>query len=106
MTRKAAGGAAIDHVPHLSAEALLVKAADKLHNLSSLLADLRTAENPEDVWRPFTRGPEQTLRMSRVLVEALVQRLEADLAQALRSALEALEAAADSGPAPPRSSEA
>ena len=83
--------AAIDHVPHLSPEALLVKGADKLHNLSSLLADLQAADNPEDVWRPFTRGAEQTLQMSRLLVEALVPRLEASFGQALLETLEALE---------------
>jgi len=84
--------AAIDHVPHLSPEALLVKAADKLHNLSSLLADLRAADDPDDVWRPFTRGPAQTLRMSRTLVEALVPHLDAALGKSLTDALEALEA--------------
>jgi (p)ppGpp synthase/HD superfamily hydrolase len=86
--------AAIDHVPHLSPEALLVKGADKLHNLSSLLADLQAADNPEEVWRPFTRGAEQTLQMSRLLVEALVPRLEASFGQALLETLEALEAQA------------
>ena len=86
--------AAIDHVPHLSPEALLVKGADKLHNLSSLLADLQAADKPEDVWQPFTRGAQETLRMSRILVEALVPRLPAPLGEALLETLEALEAQA------------
>jgi len=83
---------AIDHVPHLSPEALLVKGADKLHNLSSLLADLQAADNPEDVWQPFSRGAQETLRMSRILVEALLLRLPAPLGEALQKTLEALEA--------------
>ena len=83
---------AIDHVPHLSPEALLVKGADKLHNLSSLLADLQAADNPEDVWQPFSRGAQETLRMSRILVEALLLRLPASLGEALQRTLEALEA--------------
>jgi hypothetical protein len=71
-----------------------VKGADKLHNLSSLLADLQAANNPEDVWRPFTRGAQETLRMSRILVEALALRLPAPLGEALLETLEALEAQA------------
>jgi (p)ppGpp synthase/HD superfamily hydrolase len=83
--------AAIDHVAEMSEEAVLVKAADKLHNLSSLLADLRAADAPEDVWRHFNAPPAATLTMARGLVEALDQRLEGDLISALRDTLEALE---------------
>jgi len=42
--------AAIDGVPHLCGRALAVKAADKLHNLESLVFDLDHAADPEDVW--------------------------------------------------------
>ena len=67
----------IDHVEHMSASALLVKAADKLHNLSSLLADLRQAEQPADIWRHFSRGPADTIGNAERLVCALVARLPA-----------------------------
>ncbi len=83
--------AAIDHVPHLSPEALMVKAADKLHNLSSLLEDLRAADDPAQVWSAFTRGPEQTLAISQALVSALAPRLDEPLASALQSVLGELE---------------
>jgi len=82
---------AIDHVSEMSNEAALVKAADKLHNLSTLLADLRDAKDHEDVWRHFNGSPEATLAMSRALVEALAHRLDGGLGKALVRALEALE---------------
>lgn len=86
---------AIDHVPSMSREAAAVKAADKLHNLSNLLQDLRDAQDPDAVWENFSRGPSQTLAMSRALVGALVRRVDRELAEALVRALEALEQACD-----------
>ena len=83
--------AQVDHVAHISQEARMVKAADKLHNLSSLLDDLRMATNPRDVWRYFSRGPEQTLAMARDLVNALTAHVDDRLAAPLRKTLEELE---------------
>ena len=82
--------AAIDHVPAMSADALLVKAADKLHNLSTLLVDLESAPEPDEVWRNFSRGPEQTLELAQGLVAALQPRLPASIAGALDEALDRL----------------
>ena len=84
--------AAVDHVAHMDAAALQVKAADKLHNLSSLLADLRAADDPPQVWAHFTATPEETLAMARALVEALQARLEGPLIAALVQTLAELEA--------------
>ena len=83
---------AVDHVADMGERALTVKAADKLHNLSSLLADLRAVGHPDEVFRHFTASGPETLAMSRSLVEAMVKRLENDLARALLETLEALEA--------------
>ena len=83
--------AAIDHVSGMSNEAALVKAADNLHNLSTLLADLRAAGDHEHVWRHFNSSSEATLAMSRGLVEALDHRLSGGLGKALVDVLEALE---------------
>lgn len=83
--------ALIDHLPELSSRARLVKAADKLHNLCSLLEDLRMATDPEDVWRHFSRGPEQTLAMARNLVTGLTRDLDESLARPLVEVLEELE---------------
>ena len=82
---------AVDHVPGMSREAAMVKAADKLHNLSNLLHTLRESDDPAAVWERFSRGPSQTLAMSRALVEALVRRVDRELGEALVRALEALE---------------
>ncbi len=82
---------AIDHVSEMSNQAALVKAADKLHNLSTLLLDLRAAKDHAAVWRHFNGSPEATLAMSRGLVEALAHRLDGGLGTALVEALEALE---------------
>jgi len=83
--------AAVEHVPGMSDEARLVKAADKLHNLSSLLADLRAAGDPRDVWQNFNAPPPQTIAMARALVEALERHMEGELIEALRRTLESLE---------------
>ncbi|TAJ13610.1 MAG: bifunctional (p)ppGpp synthetase/guanosine-3',5'-bis(diphosphate) 3'-pyrophosphohydrolase [Planctomycetota bacterium] len=79
--------AAIDHVPQLTPEAVLVKAADKLHNLRSLAAALRESTDASAVWKRFNGGREATLRKSEELVDALCRRLEPRLARELREAL-------------------
>lgn len=85
--RKRAG---IAHVPHMSPQAATVKAADKLHNLSSLSAELRAADEPTAVWARFRGGRERTLELSGELVEVLCTRIEPKIARALRAALESL----------------
>ncbi|MFT7484462.1 MAG: (p)ppGpp synthase/HD superfamily hydrolase [Candidatus Paceibacteria bacterium] len=80
--------AALEHVAVMSTPSLLVKAADKLHNLESLACQFAAASSTEEVWKHFTGGRERTLEMDRRLVEALAARLPADLAEALQDALE------------------
>lgn len=84
----------VDHVAEMSAEAVLVKAADKLHNLSCLAQDLRGAKEPDLVWKKFKRGPERTLTMSAELVSALERRVDPRIGNELRAALAAVKAAA------------
>jgi (p)ppGpp synthase/HD superfamily hydrolase len=81
----------VEHVATMSAEALAVKAADKLHNLRTLCRDLEAAPDPRIVWNRFTGGRERTLAMSRALVDALRPRVEPSLAHALEEAMSALE---------------
>ena len=86
--RKRAG---IERVPHLSPQAATVKACDVMHNLATLLGELRAhpAEAGE-IWAGFKGGRERTLELSAELVEALCQRVEPKVARALRHALQAL----------------
>ena len=79
--------AAIDHVPHMSARAAHVKAADKLHNLSCLVAELTAATDPGEVWRHFRGGPARTLRTAEELVLALSGRVEAPLVERLQAVI-------------------
>ncbi len=93
--------AAVDHVPRMSTEACAIKAMDKLHNLESILADLREAEDSADVWKSFRGGRDKTLAMAEKLVVALEKRLDPRLARALRAGLDALMAEATQSPAEP-----
>ena len=81
----------IDKIASMSAPALSIKAADKLHNLATLAADLRVAPDPELVWRRFQGGRERTMALSARLVAALEPRVLPELARALREALRELQ---------------
>lgn len=87
--------AQVEHAPHLSADALAIKAADKLHNLRTLAQDLRAAADPDTVWARFRGGRERTLAMSRELVDAIASRCDVRLAAELRASLREVEGAAD-----------
>lgn len=87
---------ALDRVATMSVRAVVVKAADKLHNMRSLAAKLDDADDSEEVWRPFSRGPAETIGNARRLVAALRERLDAvdgfdALSIDLQRALEAFE---------------
>jgi (p)ppGpp synthase/HD superfamily hydrolase len=82
---------AIEHVAHMSEAALTVKAADKLHNLETLVSELASAQDRERVWKKFKGGRERTLAMSEELVAALAPRVDPRLAAALRTAVGELE---------------
>jgi (p)ppGpp synthase/HD superfamily hydrolase len=83
---------AVDHVADMPLGAAMVKAADKLHNLCSLRADLEASADASEVWERFRGKREGTLRMAEALVTALEARLEARLTVDLRATLEALRA--------------
>lgn len=70
----------------MSAEAATVKAADKLHNLRTIVAELRSGEPAEQVWSRFRAGRERTIALSTELVEALAERVDPDLGRELRAA--------------------
>lgn len=85
--RKEAGIAA---VAGMSTEAVAIKAADKLHNLSSLCVSLETAQDPERVWGQFRGGREGTLEIAERMVKALEERADPRMARELRAVLDRL----------------
>ena len=80
----------IEGVAGLSSAAALVKAADQLHNLRSLVVALETAEDAGALWERFHGGREGTLRVAEGLVAALAERVPPSQEAALREALDAL----------------
>ncbi len=82
----------IDGAASMDLRAATIKAADKLHNLSSLVAAIRLAPSPEEAWRPFSRSAAQTITMSRRLVDTLAARVDARLGAALSAKMAELEA--------------
>ena len=77
------------HLPHASAEVLLVSAADKLHNARSILADYRQVG--EDLWGRFRGGKAGTLWYYRALVIAYRQAGSSPLVEELDRTVTALE---------------
>lgn len=65
----------VDHIEEMPLEAVLIKGADVLHNLLSLLADLEAAEDPASVWRPFNAGPDRQLWYFSGVIDAVARRL-------------------------------
>ena len=71
-----------------------VCAADKVHNGSSLLTDLKRTIDPSTVWTRFSAGREGTVRWYRRVYERLAEvGFHAPIMDELRGVAEALEAA-------------
>ncbi|MBK7878408.1 MAG: HD domain-containing protein [Planctomycetes bacterium] len=85
--RKLAG---IEHARTFSLAAATVKAADKLHNLRTLVDELRATIAPDHVWSRFRGGRTRTVELSQTLVDTLAPRIDPRLAAELRSALDDL----------------
>jgi (p)ppGpp synthase/HD superfamily hydrolase len=68
----------IEHVAEMPLDAVLIKAADVLHNMLSLIADLDAADDAGAVWDTFNAGVEQQLWYFASVVEAIGDRLGAD----------------------------
>lgn len=75
-----------------SERARWVCAADKVHNGSSVLADLRRTLDPDTVWGRFSLGREGTIRWYRSVYERLAAvGFDAEILAELREVAEALE---------------
>jgi len=66
----------LEHIERMPEEAVLIKGADVLHNMLSLLADLNAAEEPETVWQKFNAGPEKQLWYFTSVADAVEKRLD------------------------------
>lgn len=87
----------IEQLERAEHPALLVSAADKVHNLETLLESL--AVEGEEVWDRFRGGPEETLWFYGAVLRVLRRRLglEAPLVRALATAAARLEAWVQAG---------
>ena len=65
----------LDHIERMPREAVLIKGADVLHNLLSLLADLSATDDPETVWQRFSAGSTKQLWYFTSVVDAVENRL-------------------------------
>jgi (p)ppGpp synthase/HD superfamily hydrolase len=61
----------LDRLSDANEEARWVCAADKVHNASSIVADLRRTIDPETVWNRFSGGKAATARWYRQVYERL-----------------------------------
>ncbi len=69
-----------------------VCAADKVHNGSSILADLRRTIDPDTVWNRFSVGREGTIRWYRAVYDRLNEvGFDGSILEELRDVAEALE---------------
>lgn len=84
-----------DHLARLdraSERARWVCAADKIHNGSTILADLRRTMDPDTVWGRFARGREQTIQWYRRVHDRLREiGFDAPVMAELRAMVEELE---------------
>lgn len=82
----------LGRIADASNRARWVCAADKIHNGSSILADLRRTAFPESVWGRFKRGREDTIRWYRRVHDRLAEvGFTAPIMDELRNVVEALE---------------
>ncbi|MDQ6634713.1 MAG: HD domain-containing protein [Gemmatimonadota bacterium] len=69
-----------------------VCAADKIHNGSSILTDLRRTQFPEMVWKRFTQGREGTIRWYRRVSDRLTEiGFSGEIMEELRAVVAGLE---------------
>lgn len=79
----------VAHVRTAPAEELLVSAADKLHNVRTIVSDYRVVG--ESIWSRFTRGKQGSLWYYRALAEVLQARFSSPLVEELDRVVTELE---------------
>jgi (p)ppGpp synthase/HD superfamily hydrolase len=76
------------HLERASAPVCLVSAADKLHNVRSILRDYR--EHGEEIWARFQGGRDGTLWYYETVADTLVRRYHAPITRDLQDEVDAL----------------
>jgi len=90
---------------HASDEARWVCAADKLHNASTILADLRRTIDPNTVWSRFTGARDATIRWYRRVYDRLVEvGFTGEIMHELEHVVQGLEAWTEAAPEAARTS--
>lgn len=79
------------HLETASPDALVVSAADKLHNVRTMLVELRAAG--PSLWSRFHAGPDDQVWFHRSVADVVARRLPGPLADALSAAVDDLAAA-------------
>jgi len=74
----------IDHLKSASREALLIAAADKIHNLRSHADDHRAIG--KEMWKKFNASPEKNLWFYGEVIKVLKKRLKGNIVKELESA--------------------
>jgi len=83
---------AVARLVSASTDARWVCAADALHSIGTVLADLKRTEYPETVWARISRGREGPIGYSRTVCDRLAEvGFEAPILGELRRAVEAVE---------------
>lgn len=83
------------HLDNASASVCLVSAADKLHNVRSIIRDYR--EHGDEVWRRFQGKRDGTLWYYETVAHTLVRRYHGQLSRDLQEAVDQLLALAGPG---------
>jgi len=69
---------AIDSIATMSESAVLIKAADVVHNLSTLVYDLQSSQEPDEVWRRFNAEAPRQIWYFEAIHRAVAHRLGED----------------------------
>lgn len=83
------------HLEHASASVCLVSAADKLHNVRSIMRDYR--EHGEDIWERFQGRRDGTLWYYETVADTLLRRYRTQLTRDLQDEVDALFALVNNG---------
>ncbi len=82
----------VARIDAMSDDAVLIKAADMLHNVQTLLTDLDATDRTTTVWERLNAGPDRQLWYFTAVLDAAERRLgEHPLVRELASAVDTLE---------------